>query len=427
MRVLLNGANGFIGRHILAGLEAAGHDVVAAVRDPDALRRPDLKTLRIDFNRDTDSVVWAQRLAGFDAVINCAGVLQSSPGQSVQAIHAAAPIALFEGAKAAGVRRVIQISAISAEPGAGTEYAETKLAADEHLKRMDLDWVIVRPSLVYAAGAFGGTALMRALAALPLHIPLVGAGEQRFQPVHMNDVVACVVSLLGANIRINKQVIDPVGPDVVTYRQLLVDYRAWLGMAPVPTLAMPMPLIRIASRIGDVFGGPLSTTALKQMNFGNTGDHARYVAATGLQPISWRDGLAHHPAQWQDRWHARLYFMRPALRFMLALMWLVSGIVGFFYPPALLAGMAMVTGLSAETLHLFGIAGCFADLLLGVLVLARWRPPLLAGIQIALIAGYTVFLSWAVPSLWMDPFGPLLKNLPIIVAVWTWAVLEQDR
>lgn len=426
MRVLLTGANGFIGRHILAGLEAAGHQVVAAVREPEALRRPDLETLRIDFNRDTDPAEWAARLAGVDAVINCAGVLQSAPGQSVQAIHAAAPIALFEGAKAAGVRRVIQISAISAEPGAGTEYAETKLAADEHLKRMDLDWVIVRPSLVYAAGAYGGTALMRALAALPFRIPLVGQGEQQFQPIHMSDVVQCVAGLV-ADRRVNRQVIDPVGPDVVSFRQVLVDYRAWLGLAPVPTLAMPMPLVRIASRIGDVFGGPLSTTALKQMNFGNTGDHAAYVAATGLQPLPWQQGLALHPAQWQDRWHARLYFMRPALRLMLALMWLVSGVVGFFYPPALLTSMATVTGLSVLTLHVLGIAGCIADLLLAALVFMRWRPPLLAGIQIALIAGYTVFLSWALPALWMDPFGPLLKNLPIIVAVWIWAVLEQDR
>ncbi|MBL8518468.1 MAG: SDR family oxidoreductase [Betaproteobacteria bacterium] len=426
MRVLLTGANGFIGRHLLAGLKAAGHDVTAAVRDPDALRRPDLTTMQVDFNRDTDAVVWTRRLAGFDAVINCAGVLQSARGQSAQAIHAAAPIALFEGAKLAGVRRVIQISAISAEPGAGTEYADTKLAADEHLKRMDLDWVIVRPSLVVASGAFGGTALLRALAASPFRIPLVGAGEQRFQPIQMSDVVACVVNLL-ANIRINKQVLDPVGPDVVTLRQLLVDYRAWLGFAPVPCVRIPMLFVRSAARIGDVLGGPLSTTALKQMAFGNVGDHARYVDATGLHPISWKHGLNQHPAQWQDRWHARLYFLRPALRLALALMWLISGLVGFGYSPDLLSRMAASTGWATEALRIFAIAGCIADLLLGVLILARWRPPLLAGIQIALIAGYTAFLTWALPGLWMDPFGPLLKNLPIMAAIAIWAALEQDR
>lgn len=426
MRVLLTGANGFIGGHLLAGLAGAGHDVVAAVRNPEAMRQPDLATLKIDFNRDTDPGVWARRLTGFDAVINCAGVLQSSPGQSVQAIHAAAPIALFEGAKAAGVRRVIQISAISAEPGARTEYAETKLTADEHLKGMDLDWVIVRPSLVYASGVFGGTALLRALAALPLRIPLVGAGEQQFQPIHMSDVVACVVSLV-ADTLVNRQVIDPVGPDVVPLRQLLVDYRAWLGLPPVPTIEIPMPLIRIAARIGDVLGGPLSTTSLTQMNFGNTGNHARYVEVTGQTPLSWREGLSRYPSQWPDRWHAGLYFLRPALRFMLALMWLVSGAVGFAYPPALLDTFAITTGMDVATLKVFAIGGCIADLAFGVLMLLRWRPGTLAWLQAGLIVGYTLFLSWAQPNLWIDPFGPLLKNLPILVAIWIWAVLEQDR
>ncbi len=426
MRVLLTGANGFIGGHLLAGLEAAGHDVVAAVRDPAALQRPDLATLKIDFNCDTDAAIWAVRLAVFDAVVNCAGVLQASPGQSVQAIHTAAPIALFEGARQAGVRRVIQISAISAVPGAGTEYAETKLAADEHLKGMDLDWVIVRPSLVYASGVFGGTALLRALAALPLRIPLVGAGEQEFQPIHMSDVVACVVSLV-AGTRVNRQVVDPVGPDVVPLRQLLIDYRAWLGLPPVPTFAMPLPLIRIAARMGDVVGGPLSTTALTQMNFGNTGDHAAYVESTGLTPLSWRAGLNRNPAQWQDRWHSRLYFLRPALRVMLALMWLVSGAVGFAYPPALLETFSVTTGLSVATLKFLAMGGCFTDLALGVLMLVRWRPGTLAWLQTGLIVGYTLFLSWALPALWADPFGPLLKNLPILVAIWIWAVLEQDR
>ena len=98
---------------------------------------------------------WVRHLAGLDAVINCAGILQGRPGQSIDAIHAGAPIALFRACEAAGVKRVIQISAISAEPGAGTGYAVSKHAADIYLAGTDLDWVILRPSLVYAAGAFG--------------------------------------------------------------------------------------------------------------------------------------------------------------------------------------------------------------------------------------------------------------------------------
>lgn len=429
MRVLLTGANGFIGRYLMAGLEAAGHAVVPAVRNPAQLQRPDLPAIAIDFNRDTTPAHWASRLAGIDCIINCAGVLQSTAGQSAEAIHAAAPIALFEAAKAAGIRRVIQISAISAEPAAGTEYAATKLAADRHLAAMDLDWVIVRPSLVVAQGAFGGTALMRALAALPLAVPLVGAGEQRFQPIRMEDLVRFVVSLVG-DARVNRQVVDPVGPDVVTLRDLLVDYRAWLGLPPVPTVNIPIGLIAPLAKLGDVFGGPLSTTALKQMNFGNAGDagtFATFSAAAGFAPVGWRAGLNQHPAQWQDRWHARLYFLRPTLRVLLALMWLVSGVVGFFHPPALVAGMAVTTGLPHGLLMALAQAGCVADIVLGLLVLMRWRPGLLAWLQCGLIVGYTLLLSWALPGLWMDPFGPLLKNLPILAAIGMWAVLEQER
>jgi uncharacterized protein YbjT (DUF2867 family) len=69
--------------------------------------------------------------------------------------------------RARGVRRVVQVSAISAEPAAGTAYAATKHAADEHLRSTGLEWTILRPSLVVARGAYGGTALFRGMAALP--------------------------------------------------------------------------------------------------------------------------------------------------------------------------------------------------------------------------------------------------------------------
>src|SRR5690349_14834109 len=111
MKILLTGANGFIGRYLLAGLLAAGHEVVPAVRRPEEADRllPVPCSIKVDFNRDTKVETWLPRVADFDAVINCAGVLQESRGQSIAAIHAAAPEALFEACRQRGVRRVIQI------------------------------------------------------------------------------------------------------------------------------------------------------------------------------------------------------------------------------------------------------------------------------------------------------------------------------
>src|SRR5579871_1705390 len=180
MRVLLTGANGFIGRYLLAALGTAGHAVVPAVRRPAETDRllPAPASIAVDLNRDTAAAIWRPRLAGIDAVINCAGVLTGGGGQSIDAIHAAGPIALFTAAEEAGVRRVIQISATGT--AAQTDYARSKRAADDFLATRDLDWLVLRPSLVYAAGAHGGTALFRAFAALPV-LPLIGDGTQLFQ------------------------------------------------------------------------------------------------------------------------------------------------------------------------------------------------------------------------------------------------------
>ncbi len=111
MRILLTGANVFIGSHLLAGLRARGHEVVAAVRDCEAMRRkwPDTATVAVDFNRDVSADHWRPRLAGIDAVVNCAGVLHGGRRQDIEAIHAAAPIALFEACLAAGIRKIVQI------------------------------------------------------------------------------------------------------------------------------------------------------------------------------------------------------------------------------------------------------------------------------------------------------------------------------
>ena len=118
-------------------------------------------------NRMVSPEDWLNYLRGVDGVVNCAGILQTRNGQSAAAIHHGAPAALFEACVAKGVRRVVQISAVSADDAAGTEYARTKKAADDHLRSLNLDWTVLRPSLVYAQGSYGGTSVIRGIAGFP--------------------------------------------------------------------------------------------------------------------------------------------------------------------------------------------------------------------------------------------------------------------
>ena len=421
MRILLTGANGFIGRYVLSKLVGAGYEVIPAVRNPaqtDAILGKPL-SLAVNFNRDVTPEVWTPRLAGIDAVINCAGILQGSRGQSIDAIHNAAPKALFAACERSGVRRVIQISAISV--GADTDYARSKLAADAALATSGLDWIILRPSLVYASGAYGGTALFRALAALPFFIPVIGKGDQLFQPIHVDDLASIILAILSTP-ELRARVIAPVGPDRITLKDLLLDLRRWLGLRAVPLLSIPPAFVALVARVGDIVGGTINSTALRQLEYGNAGSFEDGVAATGIRPWAWRDGLLAMPAQPQDRWHARLYFLRPALRWAVGATWIASGILGLLQR-AELAGRYSAFGVTLDMRAVW--LSCLVDLVLGFAVLAR--KPWATVAQIVIVALYTVALSMAQPALWLDPFGPLLKNIPFVVAILVLAAIEADR
>jgi len=427
VRVLLLGASGFIGRELHAALAARGHEVVAAVRDarqspPFAGEAP----IVVDLNRDTAVEAWIPRLAGIDAVVNCAGILQGSRSQSIEAVHRDAPIALFEACKRVGVRRVVQVSAISATREAATAYALTKLAADDHLRGMDLDWVVIRPSLVIARAAFGGTALFRGMAALPFAIPVPGDGNQAFQPIHVGDVARVVILALEGDTLLRKTV-DAVGPQPVALRDILRDYRRWLGFRDAPVVEMPSPWVSIACAAGDLVGGPLNSTSRAQLEHGNTGDAAQFSRIAGFSPRSWRESLRAEPAHAQDRWHARLYFVRPLLRYALALLWLLSGVTGLVelrdWGVLLVSRMSIGMGTALTALS----AACLVDLLVAALLLQRWRPPRLALIQVGAIVAYTVAATILWPSLWTEPLGPIFKNVPILAAVLAWGAIEEDR
>ena len=405
--------------------------MVAAVRDPAAFRRkwPGVETLAVNFNRDTRPEAWRSRLAGADAVINCAGVLHGGRGQDIEAIHAIAPIALFDACAAADIRRVVQVSAISADDEAGTEYSVTKKRADDHLRTLPLDWTVLRPSLVYGEGSYGGTSALRGLAGLPGIAPLVGDGSAAFRPIHIDDLVETVARVVETD-RFARQTLEPVGPEVVTFRGLIEKYRSWLGLAPVPTLTIPMPVMRVAARIADLAGGgPLGTASLRQLKVGNAGREAATTFADkiGFTPRRMDDMLARRPAQTQDLWHARLYFLRPLLRAVLILLWIGSALAGVLAP---VASYAMVDaafsslGLPSRPLAL---AFSGVDLLIAGALLVRWRPRWMAAIQMAVVAGYTILLTVLAPALWLEPFGALLKNLPILALIGVWMVLEEER
>jgi uncharacterized protein YbjT (DUF2867 family) len=430
MRVLVTGAYGFIGAHIVAALVAAGHDVVCAVRGARLdTRFPGLDAIACDMTRDLRSEDWLPRLVGVEAVVNCAGILREHGADNYAAVHEQAPLALFRACAQAGVRRVIQISALG-DP-TDSEFIASKHRGDAALAALELDWLVLRPSLVYSVhGSYGGNSLLRALAGLPGLLPLPGRGTQPLQPIAAEDVGAVVVAAL-ARPQVAGETLELVGPDVRTLRDYLLAWRRWLGIGRAYVLAVPAPLVRLVCLLGEHLGnGPLGSTIARMLERGNIGAadaSARLRERLGMAPRTLQRALTEAPSHVQDRWHARLYFCLPLLHVSMALLWIGSGMVGWLTPAADIAAVAPGSSLATGSLLALARITATADLLLGALCLLRWRPRLVLCLMLAMLLGYTFGIGIAWPIHWLDPFGSLLKNLPLMAALALLLVTEERR
>lgn len=330
MRILVTGAYGLIGSACLARLHAAGHDLVAAGRTAAPRRRfPYAHWIAADFARLTKPERWLPLLVGIDAVVNCVGVLQDGVRDNVQRVQFDGTVALFEACVQAGVKRLVHISAIGAEPDGPSAFSRSKAAAEARLKTLALDWVIVRPGLVLAPAAHGGSALLRGLAAFPLCLPLVGA-DARVQIVDIDDVAETVARsvTLAAPAKVAW---DVAHPHVHTLADIVCAMRAWLGFRPRRVVRMPPALATFVACLGDAAGwlgwrSPVSSTGLAELEAGVVGDPCDWMTATGIEPRSLDASLAARPAGVQDRWFARLYLIKPLALFTLAAITIAAGL-----------------------------------------------------------------------------------------------------
>ncbi|MBC3862096.1 complex I NDUFA9 subunit family protein [Undibacterium jejuense] len=224
MNILLTGASGFLGSHICDELFSAGHTV-----------KPISRRTGSNFCDMLVPSDWFRHLDGIDAVINAVGIIGETRTQRFEAIHALAPTALFKACQEAGIRRVIQISAIGTEVGAFSQYHRSKLKADQFLRSLDLDWLILRPGLVCGNGGSSTSLLMR-LASSNV-IPVINRGHQLLQPIYIADLASVVVNAL-LNCEI-KQSIDIVGPQAIGFTELLQMMRRAQNLKPARLIPIP--------------------------------------------------------------------------------------------------------------------------------------------------------------------------------------------
>ena len=426
MRVLIIGANGFIGRHLVQALRAH-HDLMVCVRNPESAMKhhPGVETVVRDFSTATTVEAWLPSLHGVDCVINAVGIIRESGMQTFEQLHHRAPCALFQACARVGVRKVIQISALGADDTAFSQYHLSKKAADDCLQQLDLDWAIVKPSLVYGPGGTS-TAFFKALAALPF-IPVVDRGEQPIQPIYIDDLVAAIVALLRTDAPARLS-LDAVGPHPITFKDMLAQYRRWFGLPAGPLIQVPYTLSLFAGKFARFLGDtPVTSEAIEMLRRGNTGDASTLNDLLRSTPRALEMALAEHPAEQADRWHARLFFLRPLLRVALGLLWLVTGILSLgLYPLDKSVALVAQVGITGSLAPLAVYVAALLDCVLGVATLVRHHIRWVGLAQIYLMLGYSLLITVGLPEVWLHPFGPVTKNIPLIVATLVMIALEDD-
>ncbi|CAM2153598.1 NAD-dependent epimerase/dehydratase domain-containing protein [Pararobbsia alpina] len=415
MKVLVCGANGFIGQALCTALMNRGHRVIKGVRDS---RQTD--EMAMDFTTDVEPGDWASRLCGVDIVINAVGILVERNGQTFDRIHHRAPAALFEAAAHAGVKRIVQISALGAQTGS-TAYFESKRRADESLRALPVDHAVLRPALVYGVSG-ASSRFFRTIAALPVH-PLPDGGHQTVRPIHIDDLADVVVTLVDSD-RSHRGVHDLVGATELAYRDMLATYRASMGMSRAWRVDIPKWMIDLSASLGDRLPGSMLTRDTWHMlQQGNTGDVAATASLLGHLPAGIESFVSSSEAG-SLRSDALDVWRMMCLRIALAIVWLGTAICcAWIYPHAdslALLERVHVTGVTALGLLYASIC---VDAVLGVLTLVRPGKRLWWA-QASLIAMYSVIVAFALPEYLYHPFGPILKNAPILASL---AVLSMEE
>ncbi len=284
MRIVIVGGSGFLGHHTAQALSRAGHEQVVLTRQPSRCGRlrlvPGLSVRGADVH---DHATLARHFEGADAVVSMAGILNESArdGSGFRRVHVELVAGIIEACGAAGVPRVVHVSALGAGQG-DSHYQRSKGEAESLLANSDLDVTLLRPSVIFGTGdSFFNrfAALLRLAPVLPLACP-----DSKLQPVWARDV-GNAMALAFERPSASGAAWELGGPTVYTLKELVEWTARTLGLRRwVPGL--PDALSRLQAQVMDfVPGKPFSTDNYRSLQVDNV-TRDNMLPRLGLRPAS---------------------------------------------------------------------------------------------------------------------------------------------
>ena len=292
MTVLVTGATGLLGQRVVQHLLDTNHEVRVMVRRPGSegiFATPPTDVCYGDVG-NPDALTEAFR--DIQEVIHLVAVIRGGRRQ-FDAINRQGTANVAAAARAAGsVRRFVHVSAIGAANNPRLEYLHSKWAGEQEVINSGLPYVILRPSLIFGPGDEFTTAVAALVRSAPI-TPVIGSGNNRLQPIHVDDVARCVVGSLSARLRGNR-IVEIGGPDQLSYREIIRTVARTMGCRRL-MVNIPLWKIRLPIMLMELLTPrpPINRAMLQLITLRNLTQHDSVERTFGFRPRRFAGNIDH--------------------------------------------------------------------------------------------------------------------------------------
>lgn len=297
--ILVTGATGFVGSHLVRRMRQEGMKVRAVVRAPAKARA--LRDLGVEVvpGDISDLTSLASAAQGCDRVIHLVGIIQEGRGFTFRSVHVEGTRNMLDAAKQAGVKYILYQSALGTREGAKSEYHKTKWEAEKLVKAGGIPFTILRPSLIYGPGDLFTVRLAEMIKLSPV-LPVIGSGRSKVQPIYIDDVASCIVKILADGQHAGKTY-EIGGPEQLTYEEVTKAIARALGVDR-PVVHMPLFFMRTMAKVAEALlpKPPVTTDQLVMLQEDNICDMKDIREVFGVEPVGFREGLARFLGKTKD-------------------------------------------------------------------------------------------------------------------------------
>ena len=293
--LLITGATGYIGRHLVARLVAQGEHPRCLVRDTKrAAGILPAAGVELVQGETTDPASLVAAVRGVDTIVHAAFLTadrKQSPGNHYETTNVQGTANLIKAAQEGGVKRIIEISGLGTKPEKPGSYMQGRYLAEKMLKESGLDWTIIQPSVLFGKGAPFIKGLTDLIRTTPV-VPLIGGGKTLFQPIYVEDVVTVIVKVLEDPARTTGKTYTIGGPQYYSFTQIIDALLHAMHKSRVKAYA-PTPLVGVGAAVMEavLLKPPLTSAAMALFSFNNTTDLNSVERDFAFTPMSFTNYL----------------------------------------------------------------------------------------------------------------------------------------